>query len=237
MSKKVLVVDDDPDILTLVRYNLEKEGFKISTVESGEEAIEKARKIKPDLLILDLMLPGMNGLEVCRLLKADSGLKHIPVIMLTAKGEETDIVVGLELGADDYLTKPFSPKVLAARVRALLRRGEPLSKTEIKLSFGPIALDPERHEVFLDSKELVLTATEFNLLKCFVARPGRLFSREDLLKQAWADDTLVVDRTVDVHILGLRKKMGKHADWLETVRGFGYRLKAEAASAGKKDEP
>ena len=237
MSKKILVVDDDPDILTLVRYNLEKEGFKISTVESGEEAIEKARKIKPDLLILDLMLPGMDGLEVCRLLKSDAAVKHIPVMMLTAKGEETDIVVGLELGADDYLTKPFSPKVLAARVRALLRRGEPLSKAGGKISLGPIALDPERHEVRLDSKTLVLTATEFNLLKCLVSRPGRVFSREDLLKQAWADDTMVVDRTVDVHILGLRKKMGKYADWLETVRGFGYRLKPDAASADEENKP
>lgn len=237
MSKKILVVDDDPDILTLVRYNLEKEGFKISTVESGEEAIEKTRKTKPDLLILDLMLPGMDGLEVCRLLKSDASLKHIPVIMLTAKGEETDIVVGLELGADDYLTKPFSPKVLAARVRVLLRRGEASSKPVEKLSLGPITIDPERHEVFINSKPIVLTATEFNLLKCFVTRPGRVFSREDLLNQAWSDDALVVDRTVDVHILGLRKKMGKYADWLETVRGFGYRLKPGAASEENGDEP
>lgn len=229
MSKKILAVDDDPDILTLVRYNLEKEGFKVSTVESGEEALEKTRKTKPDLLVLDLMLPGMDGLEVCRLLKSDASLKHIPVIMLTAKGEETDIVVGLELGADDYLTKPFSPKVLAARVRALLRRGELSPKAGEKLSLGPITIDPERHEVFINSKPLVLTATEFNLLKYFISRPGRVFSREDLLKQVWPDDTMVVDRTVDVHILGLRKKMGKCADWLETVRGFGYRFKPGAA--------
>ncbi len=225
MIKKILAVDDDADILTLVRYNLEKEGFKVFTAESGEEALEKARKSKPDLLILDLMLPGMNGLEVCRLLKSDSATRNMPVLILTAKGEETDIVVGLELGADDYLTKPFSPRVLAARVRALLRRGEPLEKTGECLSLGPISLDPERHEVLLNSRPLTLTATEFNLLKCLVSRPGRLFSREDLLKHAWADDTLVVDRTVDVHILGLRKKMGKYADWIETVRGFGYRLK------------
>ncbi len=237
MIKKILAVDDDADILTLVRYNLEKEGFKVSTAESGEEALEKARKDKSDLLILDLMLPGMNGLEVCRLLKSDSATRNMPVLMLTAKGEETDIVVGLELGADDYLTKPFSPKVLVARVRALLRRGERAEKAGECLSLGPISVDPERHEVALDSKQLSLTATEFNLLKCLVSRPGRVFSREDLLKHAWADDTLVTDRTVDVHILGLRKKMGKYADWIETVRGFGYRLRPEAALREEGREP
>lgn len=226
MTKRILAVDDDPDILTLVRYNLEKEGFKVATAESGEEALEKTRKNKPDLLILDLMMPGVDGLEVCRILKSDSATRNIPVMMLTAKGEETDIVVGLELGADDYLAKPFSPKVLTARVRALLRRGE-FSRAGERLSFGPISVDEERHEVFLDSKQLALTATEFNLLKCLVSRPGRVFSREDLLRQAWADDAMVVDRTVDVHILGLRKKMGKCADWIETVRGFGYRLREE----------
>lgn len=232
MTKKILAVDDDPDILTLIRYNLEKEGYKVSTAESGEEALEKTRKSKADLLILDLMMPGMDGLEVCRILKSDVSTRGIPVMMLTAKSEETDIVVGLELGGDDYLTKPFSPKVLAARVRALLRRGDrPVAPGE-RLSLGPISLDPERHEVLVDSKPLPLTVTEFNLLKCFVSRPGKVFSREALLNQAWPDDAVVVDRAVDVHILGLRKKMGKYADWIETVRGMGYRLKTEGTPPG-----
>lgn len=227
MTKNILAVDDDPDILTLIRYNLEKEGYKVFTAESGEAALEKARKSKADLLILDLMMPGMDGLEVCRILKSDAATRGIPVMMLTAKSEETDIVVGLELGGDDYLTKPFSPKVLAARVRALLRRGENTVLPGARLSFGPISVDPERHEVLVDAKPLSLTVTEFNLLKCFVSRPGKVFSREALLNQAWPDDAMVVDRAVDVHILGLRKKMGKYADWIETVRGMGYRLKAE----------
>lgn len=236
MTKKILAVDDDPDILTLIRYNLEKEGYKVSTAESGEAALEKARKSKADLLILDLMMPGMDGLEVCRILKSDAATRGIPVMMLTAKSEETDIVVGLELGGDDYLTKPFSPKVLAARVRALLRRGESAALPGARLSFGPISVDPERHEVLVDAKPLSLTVTEFNLLKCFVSRPGKVFSREALLNQAWPEDAMVVDRAVDVHILGLRKKMGKYADWIETVRGMGYRLKGEE-NLREGDEP
>ena len=224
MRRTALIVDDDKDILTLLRYNLEKEGFKVLTSEDGGEAIEKARKEKPDLLILDLMLPGTDGREVCRSLKGDDRTASIPILMLTAKGEEIDVVVGLELGADDYVTKPFSPKVLVARAKALLRRGAGSVKQGNRIVAGPLAIDREKREVLLGSRPLPLTATEFNLLSCLAARPGRVFSRDELLNSAWTEDTVVVDRTVDVHIVSLRKKMGKYADLVETVRGFGYRF-------------
>jgi len=225
LQKKILIVDDDPDIQTLVRYNFEKEGFRVFASESGEGVLEKARKERPDLVILDLMLPGRDGLDVCRDLKREKDTRTIPVMMLTAKGEETDIVVGLELGADDYLAKPFSPKVLVARAKALLRRSEKSGgRQQDKLFVGPFSLDHERREALLNSKVLSLTAIEFNLLDCFLQRPGRVFSRDELLSHAWSDDTVVVDRTVDVHIVSLRKKMGKYADSIETVRGFGYRF-------------
>lgn len=228
MTKTVLVVDDDPDILTLVRYNLAKEGFKVISSEKGEEALEKARKQKPDLVILDLMLPGMEGLEVCRSLRRDTETRSIPILMLTAKGEETDVVVGLEVGADDYLVKPFSPKVLVARSKALLRRREKTEPLETKILMGPFSMDQERKEVLLNSKALRLTETEFNLLRCLAERPGRVFSRDELLNRAWTEGTVVIDRTVDVHILSLRKKLGKYAGVIETVRGFGYRFQEMA---------
>lgn len=227
MAKKILVVDDDPDILTLLQYNLEKEGFRPSVCDDGDEVPERVKEEKPDLVILDLMLPGMDGREICRILRSHPETRKIPVLMLTAKSEETDIVVGLELGADDYLTKPFSPKVLVARVKALLRRSQAAPSTETFLRVGPLAINSEKREVLLSSRLLDLTATEFNLLECLARRPGRVFSRDELLTQAWSQDTVVVDRTVDVHVVSLRKKLGRRADSIQTVRGFGYRLQID----------
>lgn len=225
MPKKILVVDDDPDILTLLGYNLEKEGFRVSLCETGDEALKRVQTEKPDLLVLDIMLPGTDGREICRILKGNPESRHLPVLMLTAKGEETDIVVGLELGADDYLTKPFSPKVLVAHVKALLRRAEAGAPPAGGIRLGPFSIDAEKREVLVGAQPLALTATEFNLLQCMARRAGRVFSRDELLNQAWSGDTVVVDRTVDVHIVSLRKKLGKYAGAIETVRGIGYRFR------------
>ncbi len=234
MAKKILVVDDDKDIRTLLRYNLEREGFQVLISERGEGILEKVRLEKPDLIFLDLMLPGMDGLEICRLLKSSPETRTIPVVMLTAKTEEADVVVGLELGADDYITKPFSPKVLLARARALLRRGQDHEKSAEKIVIGSLSIDHEKHEVRLSSNVLALTATEFNLLSCLASRPGRVFTRDELLNRVWNDEALVVDRTVDVHMASLRKKLGKYADWLETVRGFGYRFQVAGDNSPKR---
>lgn len=233
MPRKILIVDDDKDIQYLVRYNFEKEGFKILASGRGEDALDKIRAEQPDLVILDLMLPGMDGLEVCRMLKGDSRTKAIPIVMLTAKGEETDIVVGLGVGADDYVSKPFSPKVLVARAKALLRRGEDRDFESPRIQVGSLTIDREKGEVRLGTKPVHLTVTEFNMLSCLARRPGKVFSRDELLSQAWTDETVVVDRTVDVHMVSLRKKLGKYADWIETVRGFGYRLSEEAIAHEK----
>ncbi len=222
----VLVVEDDEDIQQLVEYNLLKEGFKVSVADSGEEGLRLARSERPDLLLLDLMLPGMDGLEVCRTLKRDPGAAGLAVIMLTAKGEEVDIVTGLELGADDYITKPFSPKVLLARVRAVLRRrGRPAREKSAIIRVHGIAIDPGRHEVRVGDEPVDLTFTEFRLLQLLAARPGWVFTRYQIVNAIRGEDYVVTDRSVDVQVVGLRKKLGAAGAYIETVRGVGYRLK------------
>ncbi|MBU1260543.1 MAG: response regulator [Planctomycetes bacterium] len=224
-KENILIVDDEEDVLELVRYNLDKNGYKIETATTGEEALKKARAKLPDLLILDLMLPGIDGLEVCKKLKSDSKTQNIPIIMLTAKGEESDIVTGLELGADDYVTKPFSPKVLVARVRRILQRAltRDLEKTPVKIH--ELTIDPARRQVLIKGKPVDLTFTEFNILYALVKRPGLVFTRYQIVDALHGDDYLVTDRAVDVQIVGLRKKLGPYSKYIETVRGVGYRFK------------
>jgi two-component system alkaline phosphatase synthesis response regulator PhoP len=227
MSKEyILIVDDEPDILELLRYNLMREGFHVGVAGSGEEALKIIRSQSPDLVLLDLMLPGMDGLEVCRLLRNDNATKHLPVVMITAKGEEADVVTGLELGADDYVTKPFSPRVLSARVKSVLRRkrttpfdGESLLRIE------GMQIDPRRHEVTIDKQPLVLTATEFRLLHFLARHRGIVFTRNQIVDAVHGEDYPVTDRSVDVQIVGLRRKLGDFASNVETVRGVGYRFK------------
>lgn len=225
-KEKILVVDDEEDILELVRYNLAKEGYRVACVTSGEQALREAKEGAPDLILLDLMLPGLDGLDVCRRLKSDHVTSVIPIIMLTAKGEDADIVTGLELGAEDYVTKPFSPRVLLARLKACLRRKrqEEADETGI-LKVGDFTINPSRHEVFVKGKPASLTATEFRILYFLARRTGWVFSRDQIIKAVKGDDYPVTERSVDVQIAGLRKKLGSSGNSVETVRGVGYRLK------------
>jgi len=223
-KKKILVVDDEKDILELLEYNLEKEGYEVFKAMTGEEALELTRRKTPDLIILDLMLPGLDGLEVCKILKRNTRIASIPIIMLTAKGEESDIIVGLELGADDYITKPFSPKVLIARVRTVLRRLEEKLKPKEVIQIEGLTIDASRHEVTLKGKPIELTKIEFSLFRCLASNPGRVFTRDQLLDRAWPDETFIVDRAVDVHIRRLRKKLRTASKFIVTVRGIGYKF-------------
>jgi two-component system alkaline phosphatase synthesis response regulator PhoP len=227
MAKEhILVVEDEDDILELLRYNLAKEGFRVTGVVSGEEALRTARSQPPDLIILDLMLPGMDGLTVCRELKHDAKTREIPIIMLTAKGEEADIVAGLELGADDYVTKPFSPRVLLARLRAVLRRHVlPPAAESDALVLHDLSIHPGRHEVLVQDRPVDLTVTEFRLLHFLARRPGWVFTRAQIVQGVQGEDYAVSDRAVDVQIVGLRKKLGAAGACIETVRGVGYRFK------------
>jgi len=222
----VLAVDDEADILELLEYNLKENGFKVSCVTTGEDAIEKARLKVPDLILLDLMLPGVDGLEVARSLKREEATAHIPIIMLTAKGSEADVIVGLELGADDYVTKPFSPRVLLARMRAVLRRGvASAAESEDVIKRGNLTIDPERREVLVKKKSVDLTFTEFEVLRLLARRPGRVYTRGQVIDAVKGSDYPVTDRSVDVQIAGLRKKLGALGDMIETVRGVGYRFR------------
>ncbi|MBW2040328.1 MAG: response regulator [Deltaproteobacteria bacterium] len=225
-GEKILVVDDEEDILELVRYNLAQEGYQVTSVTSGEEALKQVRTGVPDLIILDLMLPGVDGLDVCKQLKNDTRTAHIPIVMLTAKGEETDIVIGLELGADDYITKPFSPKVLLARVKAVLRRrkGEPIGETDV-IRIGDLMIHPGRYEVLIKGKPIKLTSTEFRVLHFMARRPGWVFTRYQIVDAARGEDVAVTDRSVDFHMASLRRKLGPYGDYIETVWGVGYRFK------------
>lgn len=225
-NKRILVVEDEEDILELVRYNLAKEGYRVSVADSGDAALQMAADQKPDLIVLDLMLPGVDGLEVCRRLKGDPSTQHIPIVMLTAKGEESDIIVGLELGADDYITKPFSPKVLLARVRAVLRRisSRTYDASQV-LVRGDLTIDPRRHQVLLKNKPVDLTATEFGLLHFLAQKPGWVFTRQQIVDHVKGADYPVTDRAVDVQVVGLRRKLGAYGHYIETVRGVGYRFK------------
>jgi two-component system phosphate regulon response regulator PhoB len=224
MARCILVVDDEPDLLELVRFNLDRAGFRVETAASGEEALARLRRSIPDLLVLDLMLPDLSGEEVCRRLRADPDLSGLPVIMLTAKSEEVDRVVGFELGADDYVTKPFSPRELVLRVKALLRRSHEATVLSAPLERGPLRLDPERHRCAVKGEEVELTAKEFQLLEALMRRPGRVMTREKLLDEVWGSDIAVTSRTIDTHLKRLREKLGVAADLIETVRGLGYRF-------------
>ena len=224
--QSVLVVDDEADILELVKYNLGKNGYDVACAASGEEALDMVRKQIPDLMVLDLMLPGVDGLDVCRNIKGDDRTRHVPILMLTARGEESDIVVGLEIGADDYLTKPFSPRVLVARVRAVLRRKSVAAPgTEEILRIHEMEINPGRHEVRLHGKAVDMTRTEFRILHFLARRPGWVFTRYQIVDGSQGADALVTERSVDVHIVSLRKKLGDGGEMIQTVRGVGYKLK------------
>ena len=219
----VLVIDDEKDLLELVRYNLEKEHLDVITASDGASGLEIALKHKPDLVVLDLMMPGMSGLEVCKQLRADARMGRVPIIMLTAKAAETDKIVGLEMGADDYVTKPFSVRELLARVRAVLRRSEPAAPANGIIRRGPLVIDVSSHEVTWDSQRVHLTATEFRILEYLVRRPGWVMSRNDIIDAALGRDVAVFQRTIDVHMTALRKKLGAGGAHIETVRGVGYK--------------
>jgi two-component system phosphate regulon response regulator PhoB len=223
----ILVVDDEEDILELVSYNLQKEGYQVLAAETGEEALHTAREDLPELIVLDLMLPGLDGLEVCKILKNSPDTKHIPIIMLTAKGSESDVVVGLELGADDYITKPFSPRILLARVKTALRRKQAQTGGDEKavIEHSGLLIFPDRHEVLVEGESIDLTATEFRILEYMAQHPGRVFSRDQIVDAARGKDYPVTDRSVDVHIVSLRKKLGPAGRYIDTVRGVGYRFR------------
>lgn len=228
MAKRtILVIDDEPDLIELVRYNLIKEGFEVQGALDGESGLRAACAQVPDVVVVDLMLPEMDGLEVCRRLRADERTAAVPLIILTAKAAEADRVVGLEVGADDYVTKPFSPRELAARVRALLRRTIPRPGDGEYVRRANLVIDPIRHDVRCGDKSVALTATEFRLLHFLAARPGRVFSRSELVDHAIGREVEVLDRTIDVHIMALRRKLGTCGALIETVRGFGYRFQED----------
>jgi two-component system phosphate regulon response regulator PhoB len=227
--KHILVVDDEEDILELVGYNLENAGFQVTTAREGEVALKLIRGKNPDLIILDLMLPGIDGLDICRILKSDRETESIPILMLTARGEETDIVKGLEIGADDYVTKPFSPKVLIARVNALLRRHQVSDPgKEDVLAFGELSIHPGRREVFVAGRPVSLTYTEFQILLVLASHPGWVFTRNQIIDRVRGEQYPVTDRSVDYQIVGLRKKLGKAGRFIKTVRGVGYRFLADS---------
>ena len=224
MTARVLVVDDEPDLLELVRINLAQSGYTVETAASGSDALAALRRAPPDVMILDLMLPDLSGTELCARVRADQRLAALPIIMLTAKSEEIDRVVGLELGADDYVTKPFSPRELALRVRAVLRRRAPTGEEARVLEHGALRVDPDSHRASVDGRENTLTAKEFQLLVALMGRPGRVMTRERLLDEVWGSDITVTSRTIDTHLKRLREKLGRAGDLIETVRGVGYRF-------------
>jgi len=234
-KRRVLVVDDEKDLVDLISYNLTRSGFEVLTAYDGKDALELAQREIPDLVVLDLMLPGLDGTEVARRLKADSRTAGVPIVMLTAKGEETDVVVGLTIGADDYVTKPFSMKILLARINTVLRRGEPADAAAAGdsgvLRAGPLVIDMSKHEVTVDGDAVKLTLTEFKLLSALVSARGRVLTRDQLMDKAMGTDVFVTDRAIDVHVTAIRKKLGA-ANWLvHTVRGVGYRLQESPTDA------
>ncbi len=227
-GERLLVVDDEEDILELVRYTLVREGYHVKCVVSGEEALDCVRSEPVDLVVLDLMLPGIDGLEVARRLKQENGTRGIPVVMLTAKGEESDVVTGLELGADDYITKPFSPPILTARIRTVLRRHSRSTAVESNtLIFTDLEIYLHKHEVLVQGQPVSLTFTEFEVLTFLAKRPGWVFTRSQIVDAVRGDNYSVTDRSVDVQIVGLRKKLGPCGSYIETVRGVGYRFREE----------
>ncbi|MEE2736034.1 MAG: response regulator [Pseudomonadota bacterium] len=224
-KKKIIVVEDEPDLVDVVTYNLEREGYSVLASQRGDEGLNLIRSEAPDLVLLDLMLPGMDGLSICRQMKSDSSTKEIPIIIASAKGEESDVVIGLEMGADDYLAKPFSPRELLARIRAVLRRGAPTADVrDDRIVIRDLTIDSRKHEVKINNEVVSLTSTEFKLLHHLASSRGRAFSREQLLNRVVGMGVVVVDRNIDVHIRALRKKLGKHSDMIQTIRGVGYRF-------------
>ena len=224
VRSKILVVDDEPEAVELVEFNLKQAGFTVVTAADGAEALNKARATSPNLIVLDLMLPEIGGLEVCKMLRRDPATAAVPIIMLTAKAAEIDRVLGLELGADDYITKPFSPRELVLRIQKLILRGQTTTETQETLRFGELFIDGPRHLVSWKGKSVELTATEFKLLTVLAQRRGRVQSREQLLRDVWEYNNLVDTRTVDTHMRRLREKLGMAAKYLDTVRGVGYRF-------------
>jgi DNA-binding response OmpR family regulator len=232
-KRRVLVVDDEKDLVDLISYNLARGGYEVLTAYDGKDALEIAQREVPDLVVLDLMLPGLDGTEVARRLKADSRTAGVPIVMLTAKGEETDVVVGLTIGADDYVTKPFSMKILLARINTVLRRGEGAEAGAAGeggvLRAGPLVIDMSKHEVTVNGEPVRLTLTEFKLLSALVAARGRVLTRDQLMDKAMGTDVFVTDRAIDVHVTAIRKKLGAANYLVHTVRGVGYRLQESPA--------
>jgi len=229
MSKGViLVIDDEEDLIELVRYNLEKEGFSVIAAAGGESGLRLAMQRAPDAIVLDLMMPGMDGLEVCRRLRGDERTRRIPLIMLTARAAEADRIIGLEMGMDDYIAKPFSPRELSARVKAILRRSAMQEEPDRLIRHGELVIDAQRHEVLYQDAPVTLTATEFRILRFLASRPGRVLSRNEILDAAMGSETDVFDRTIDVHITAIRRKLGEGGRRIETVRGFGYKFNDRA---------
>ena len=224
ITKTIYIVEDEPDIRETLAYNLSQEGFKVSEFSDAESCLDKIQKRKPDLLILDLMLPGMSGLDLCKEIRADKSLQNLAIIMLTAKGEEVDRIIGFELGADDYVTKPFSVRELILRVKVILKKQNDAVENNELVEFGPIKLNLDAHEVLINDDEIILTALEFKLLKHLIQRRGRVQTRDQLLGDVWGYSSEITTRTVDTHIKRLREKLGTVGDYIQTVRGVGYRL-------------
>ena len=226
---KIAVIEDDRDINELIAYNLQKEGYQTIRAYDGGQGLFLVQKERPELVLLDLMLPGMDGLEICRSLKGSSDTKNIPIIMITAKGDESDVIVGLQMGADDYLTKPFSVKVLLARIKAVIRRGLSSVKVEDEAvrDLSGLIIDLSKHKVSFQGRPIVLTTIEFAILEFLSRSPGRVYTRNQILDNVWKEGKFIIDRAVDVHVRGLRKKLDKASDYIETVRGIGYRFKEE----------
>jgi two-component system phosphate regulon response regulator PhoB len=228
-KEHILVVEDEVDLQELVKYSLQKKGLEVTSVGSAEQALPHLRDGHVDLMILDLMLPGIDGLELCRMVRSDPSLKSVPILIVSALGDTSDIVTGLELGADDYLTKPFSPAVLVARVRAILRRHRKPKPTDMSpILIDDLAIHPGRHQVIAGDTEIPLSLSEFQILYCLAQSPGWVFTRYQILDKVRGEEAVTTDRVVDVHITSLRKKLGNYSDCIETVRGVGYRFRSKA---------
>ena len=232
-KKRILLIEDEEDIAALIKLQAELSGYKLHVEVDGINGYRAIEREKPDLVILDIMLPGENGLDVCRRMKSNSELKNIPVIILSAKGEELDVVLGLELGADDYVHKPFSPKVLFSRIKAILRRGKEPEKAAKNVKFDDFILEIDRYALRKGDKQIPLTLSEFGILRRLVSNRGKVLTRNQLLDDINNDDAFIVDRNIDVHIASLRKKLGPTFDWIETVRGVGYRFREEPSLVEK----
>lgn len=227
-KKRILLIEDEEDIAALIKLQAEISGYKLHVEVDGINGYRAVEREKPDLVVLDIMLPGQNGFDVCRKIKSNPELKNIPVIVISAKGEELDMVLGLELGADDYVAKPFSPKVLFSRIKAVLRRGKEAEKSPKVIAFGDYTLEVDRYLLKKGDKVITITLSEFGILRRLLSNRGKVLTRNQLLDDVHNDDAFIVDRNIDVHIASLRKKLGPNFDWIETVRGIGYRFREEA---------